>query len=506
MPGVLTKMRLIAAEDIVASIADALQFISYYHPADFVLALKDAYRNETSAPARHALLQLLVNSKLSAQAHRPVCQDTGVAHVFFKMGMDARVCGKEGALTPSLQALANQGVSRAYLSKDNPLRASMIRDPIGQRLNTGDNTPAIVHIELVEGDMLEMTVVAKGGGADVKARYTMLNPSDSISDWVVSQLPGMGAGWCPPGVLGLGIGGSPEQAMLMAKRSLFTPIDIQTMRLKTEHDAVERLRLEVFDRVNALGIGAQGLGGEHTLLDVKIEHAPSHAALLPVALIPNCAATRFIRFSLDGSGPASFQSPDSELWSDIPDALPITEDRRVDLDCLTKEEVASWKSGELILLSGRMLTARDAAHKRLVDQLSRNEPLPVSLANRAIYYVGPVDPVAGEVVGPAGPTTSTRMDKFMPVLLEQTGLLVTVGKAERGPVAIAAIKKNKSAYLVAVGGAAYLVSKAIQSARVLAFEDLGMEAIYEFVVKDMPVTVAVDSKGQTIHWIAQSKS
>jgi fumarate hydratase class I len=382
----------------------------------------------------------------------------------------------------------------------------MIRRPLGDRSNTGDNTPAIVHIELVEGDALDVTVVAKGGGGDVKARYAMLNPSDSVADWVVSQLPGMGAGWCPPGVLGLGVGGTPEQAMLMAKRALFTPIDIQDIRNKSITDPVESLRLEVFDRVNALGIGAQGLGGDHTILDVKVEQAPSHAALLPVALMPNCAATRFINFSLDGSGPAVFEDPDPEIWSDIPDALPVAQGRSVNLDTLTKQEVGTWKAGELILLSGHLLTARDAAHKRMVDMLSRNEPLPVSLQDRAIYYVGPVDPVKGEAVGPAGPTTSTRMDKFMPVLLEQTGLLLTVGKAERGPVAIDAIKKNKSAYLVAVGGAAYLVSKAVQSARVLAFEDLGMEAIYEFVVKDMPVTVAVDALGQSIHWMSQARN
>jgi fumarate hydratase class I len=392
-----------------------------------------------------------------------------------------------------LQTLANQGVARAYQFARNPLRASMIGHPLGQRVNTGDNTPAIVHIELVEGDGLDMIVVAKGGGGDVKARYAMLNPSDSVADWVVSQLPGMGAGWCPPGVLGLGVGGTPEQAMLMAKRALFAPIDIQSVKARQSTDPVEQLRVNVFDRVNALGIGAQGLGGDHTLL----------AALLPVALIPNCAATRFIGFSLTGSGPATFAPPDDALWADLPDAMPLNEGRPVDLDTLTPEIVRTWKAGELMLLSGHLLTARDAAHKRLVDMLSRGQPLPVDLKNRAIYYVGPVDPIPGEAVGPAGPTTSTRMDVFMPALLEQTGLLVTVGKAERGPGAIAAIKKAGGAYLVAVGGAAYLVSKAVQSARVLAFEDLGMEAIYEFVVKDMPVTVAVDAQGRTIHWISQ---
>ena len=495
-------MRVIQARDIVTSIAQALQYVSYYHPSDFVHALKEAYQKETSAPARNALLQLLVNSKMSAQAKRPVCQDTGVAHVFFKLGMDVRIAAPERPVTPSLQTLANEGVAQAYLFPANPLRASMIRHPLGQRKNTGDNTPAIVHVELVEGDGLEIIAVAKGGGGDVKARYAMLNPSDSIADWVVSQLPGMGAGWCPPGVLGLGIGGTPEQAMLMAKRALFAPIDIQAVRARSSTDDVERLRLEVFDRVNALGIGAQGLGGDSTILDVKIETAPSHAALLPVALMPNCAATRFVSFSLDGSGPAVFTPPDESVWDDIPETMPIGSGRRVDLDTLTPAEVRSWKAGELLLLSGKLLTGRDAAHKRMADTLARGEPLPVSLKNRAIYYVGPVDPVEGEAVGPAGPTTSTRMDKFMPSLLEQTGLLVSVGKAERGPVAIEAIKKSGCAYLVAVGGAAYLVSKAIESARVLAYEDLGMEAIYEFVVRDMPVTVGVDARGQTIHWIS----
>jgi len=499
-------MRVIQANDIVKSIADALQYVSHYHPSDFVQALKTAYQKETSAPARNALLQLLVNSKLSAQAKRPVCQDTGVAHVFFKLGMDVRIEAEGQSRTPSLQAIANAGVSQAYLFEKNPLRASMIRDPLGQRKNTGDNTPAIVHVELVEGDELDIIAVAKGGGGDVKARYAMLNPSDSIADWVESQLPGMGAGWCPPGVLGLGVGGTPEQAMLMAKRALFAPIDIQSLRSKPVLDGVEQLRLEVFDRINALGIGAQGLGGDTTILDVKVETAPCHAALQPVALVPNCAATRFISFSLNGSGPAVFAPPDQQVWQDIPEQMPTADGRRVDLDSLSAEEVASWKAGELLLLSGKLLTGRDAAHKRMTDALARGETLPVPLKNRAIFYVGPVDPVEGEAVGPAGPTTSTRMDKFMPTLLEKTGLLVSVGKAERGPVAIEAIKKAGAAYLVAVGGAAYLVSKAIESAKVLAYEDLGMEAIYEFVVRDMPVTVAVDARGRTIHWISSVRT
>ena len=363
-------MRVIQARDIVTSIADALQYVSYYHPTDFVQALKDAYQKETSVPARNALLQLLVNSKLSAQAKRPICQDTGVAHVFFKLGMDVRIEAPERAATPSLQTLANEGVAKAYLFADNPLRASMIRDPLGQRKNTGDNSPAIVHVELVEGDTLDIIAVAKGGGGDVKARYAMLNPSDSIADWVVSQLPGMGAGWCPPGVLGLGVGGTPELAMLMAKRALFAPIDIQAVRANQTPDDVEKLRLEVFDRVNALGIGAQGLGGDTTLMDVKIETAASHAALLPVALLPNCAATRFISFSLDGSGPAVLTPPDASVWDDIPAAMPTTGGRRVDLDTLTHDEVQSWKAGELLLLSCKLLTGRDAAHKRMVETLT----------------------------------------------------------------------------------------------------------------------------------------
>ncbi|MGB3290456.1 MAG: fumarate hydratase [Burkholderiaceae bacterium] len=491
--------RTIQANDIIQSIADALQFISYYHPADFVSSLKEAYKAETPGPARNALLQLLINSKLSARAHRPVCQDTGVAHVFFRMGMDVRINDQDGAPTRSLQTLANLAVAMAYTAKANPLRASMVSDPIGARLNTRDNTPAVVHVELVEGDSLHMTVVAKGGGGDVKARYTMLNPSDSIADWVVSQIPTMGAGWCPPGVLGVGIGGSPEQAMLMAKRSLFSPIDIGRIRQEGPSTSVDVLRVELYERINQLGIGAQGLGGLTTVLDVKIEQAPSHAALLPVALIPNCAATRYVSFELDGSGPVLLQPPPESVWSDIPDSLPKYGGKAINLDTLTPAEVASWHVGETLLLSGTLLTARDAAHKRLADLLEKNQPLPVDLRGRAIYYVGPVDAIEGEAVGPAGPTTSTRMDKFMPALLEKTGLLLTVGKAERGRQAIDAIKRAGSAYLMAVGGAAYLISKSIRSARVVAFEDLGMEAIYEFVVDNMPVIVAVDAEGKSLH-------
>lgn len=492
-------MRTIAAEHIVQSIADALQYVSYYHPADFVQALKNAHAQETSQPAKHALLQLLINSKLSAQAHRPMCQDTGVAHVFFRMGMDVRVQPECGQATPSLQELANQGTRLAYTYARNPLRASMITDPLGARVNTNDNTPAIVHVELVPGDELELTVVAKGGGGDVKARFGMLTASDSVADWVIEQLPGLGAGWCPPGVLGIGVGGSPEQAMLLAKRSLFSKIDIQELHSKQDLDPTQSLRLEIYQRANALKIGAQGLGGDHTVLDVKVLTAPCHAALQPVALIPNCAATRFVTFTLDGSGPVELTPPPTQIWSDIPEALPELGGKRVNLDTLTPEQAASWKAGELLLVSGKLLTGRDAAHKRLSDLLDQGKPLPVDLKGRALFYVGPVDPIEGEAVGPAGPTTSARMDKFMPALLEKTGLLVTIGKAERGNIAREAIRKAKAPYLITVGGAAYLVAKAITAARVLAFEDLGMEAIYEFEVRDMPVTVAIDANGQALH-------
>lgn len=491
--------RSILARDIVTSISDALQFVSYYHPADFVHALKRAYARETRGPARAALLQLLVNSRLSAVAHRPVCQDTGIVHVYFRVGMDVRVQAPDEACTPSLQTLANRATALAYGHAENPLRASMISDPLGARRNTRDNTPAIVHVELIEGQGFDVMVAAKGGGGDVKARYTMLNPSDSIADWVLEQIPTMGAGWCPPGAIGVGVGGSPEQAMWLAKRCVLEPIDILELQARGPANEVEALRLELYERINALGIGAQGLGGDTTVLDVKVAQLPSHAALKPVAILPNCAATRFLSFSLDGSGPATLEPPAPSTWDDIPDALPTVGGRKVNLDTLTPEEVASWRTGETLLLSGRLLTARDAAHKRMADALQRNELLPVDLKNRGLYYVGPVDAVRDEAVGPAGPTTSTRMDKFMPTLLERTGLLVTVGKAERGPVAIEAIKAHRGAYLMAMGGAAYLISKSIRHARVVAYEDLGMEAIHEFEVADMPVVVAVDSTGSSIH-------
>ena len=492
-------MRTIPASHVVQGIADALQYVSYYHPPDFVLALRRAYDTETRPAARQALLQLLVNSKLSAQAHRPVCQDTGIAHIYARLGMDARIASDGPGPTPTLQALAYQAVRLAYRCPANPLRASVVVDPLGARTNTGDNTPAVLHVELVEGDRLALTVVAKGGGGDAKARYAMLTPSDSVADWVVEQLPGMGAGWCPPGVLGVGVGGSPEQAMALAKRSLFAPIDIQALRERGPRDAVERLRLDIYDRVNALGIGAQGMGGDTTVLDVKVAQAPSHAALLPVALVPNCAATRYISFVLDGDAPPRFEVPPASAWEGIPDHLPPHAGRAVNLDMLTREEVRSWRAGETLLLTGRLLTARDAVHKRLADLLAQGRPLPVSLDGRVIYYVGPVDAVGDEAVGPAGPTTATRMDKFMPALLAHTGLLATIGKAERGPLAIEAIRRSGTAYLCAVGGAAYLVSQAIRQSRVVAFGDLGMEAIHEFTVRDMPVTVAVDAQGRSVH-------
>lgn len=494
-------MRSLLASDIETSIAQALQAVSHTHPADFVRALKAAHDRESAPAARHALLQLLVNSKMSARARRPVCQDTGVAHVYARMGMDVRIRAGGPGPTPSLQALANRAVARAYGCAANPLRASMVQDPLGLRRNTRDNTPAVLHVELVEGDGLELTVVAKGGGGDVKARYAMLTPSDSVVDWVVAQLPGMGAGWCPPGVLGLGVGGTPEQAMALAKRSLFTPIDMPDLLARGPSNPEEHLRRDVYQRVNALRIGAQGLGGDTTVLDVKVATAPSHAALLPVALLPNCAATRYLTFHMPDTGPAALPESDPAIWDGIPDTLPASGGRRVDLDTLTRAEVGTWTAGETLLLSGKLLTGRDAAHKRMDDLLAQGRPLPVPLQNRALYYVGPVDPVAGEAVGPAGPTTAARMDKFMPRLLAASGLLVTIGKAERGPLAVQAIRDNGAAYLCAVGGAAYLVSQAVRAARVVAFADLGMEAIYEFEVRDMPVTVAIDARGRTVHTV-----
>ena len=489
-------MAAIKQDDLIDSIADAFQYISYYHPKDYIDALALAYEREESPAARDAIAQILTNSKMSAQGRRPVCQDTGLAVVFVKLGMDVQWSG----VTMALSDMIHEGVRRAYKHPDNPLRASVVLDPAGQRLNSRDNTPAIIHYDVVPGTDIDITVAAKGGGSENKAKFTTLMPSDSLADWIVDIVPSMGAGWCPPGMLGIGVGGTAEKAMILAKESLMESIDMQALKAKGPQNRLEELRIEIYDRVNALGIGAQGLGGLTTVLDVKIKDYPTHAASLPVAVIPNCAATRHAHFVLDGSGPAVLTPPAPEdypaiVWRAADDA------RRVDLDTVTAEDVASWKPGETLLLNGKFLTGRDAAHKRIKGLLDSGEGLPegVNFEGRFIYYVGPVDPVGDEVVGPAGPTTSTRMDKFTEMMLSQTGLLGMVGKAERGPVAIEAIKKHKAVYLMAVGGAAYLVAKAIQSSRVVAFEDLGMEAIYEFEVRDMPVTVAVDSLGESVH-------
>ncbi len=491
-------MTIIREDDLIQSVADAFQYISYYHPLDYIKALGEAYEREQSPAAKDAIAQILTNSRMSAEGHRPICQDTGIAVVFLKVGMNVQWDAKM-----SVQEMVNEGVRRAYNNPDNKLRASVLLDPAGRRANSKDNTPAVVHYEIVPGDHVEVICAAKGGGSENKSKMVMLNPSDSIVDWVLKTVPTMGAGWCPPGILGIGIGGTPEKAMLLAKESLMAPVDIHELREKAASGAtltrVEQLRLELMDKVNALGIGAQGLGGLTTVLDVKIMDYPTHAASLPVAMIPNCAATRHVHFHLDGSGPAKLDTPKLEDWPQVtwkPDTNVAT---RVNLDTLTKEEVASWKPGQILLLNGKMLTGRDAAHKRIQDMLAKGEKLPVDFTNRVIYYVGPVDPVRDEVVGPAGPTTATRMDKFTRMMLEQTGLISMIGKSERGPVAIEAIKDNKSAYLMAVGGAAYLVSKAIKEAKVVGFADLGMEAIYEFTVQDMPVTVAVDSNGTSVH-------
>ncbi len=488
-------MSTIRQEDLIQSVADGLQFISYYHPADFVRALTRAYEQEQSEAARDAIAQILVNSRMSAQGRRPVCQDTGIVVVFVKVGMGVRwETGRP------LAEMINEGVHRAYTHPENPLRASMVDPPFGARRNTGDNTPAVIHTELVAGERVEITLAAKGGGSENKARFTTLNPSDDIAEWVVRTLPGMGAGWCPPGILGLGLGGSPEKAMVLAKEALMEPIDMPELKARGPQTPLETLRVDIYDQVNALGIGAQGLGGLTTVLDVKIRQYATHAASLPVALIPNCAATRHVHFVLDGSGPARFEPPSLEDWPDITWEAGATA-RRVNLDRLTREEVAAWRPGETLLLEGKLLTGRDAAHKRIAELFARGEPLPagVDFHNRFIYYVGPVDAVGDEVVGPAGPTTATRMDKFTDLMLGQAGLLGMIGKAERGPQAIESIKRHRSVYLIAVGGAAYLVSKAIRASRVVAFEDLGMEAIFEFEVKDMPVTVAVDSRGESVH-------
>ena len=483
-------MTVITKEDLIQSIQDSLQYISYYHPPDFIRAVAEAYEREESPAARDAMAQILINSRMCAEGHRPICQDTGIVNVFLSVGMNVRF-----ESDVSLDDMINEGVRRAYNLPENVLRASVLSDPAGKRTNTKDNTPAVIHTEIVSGDKVEVRVAAKGGGSEAKAKFVMLNPSDSIVDWVIKTVPTMGAGWCPPGMLGIGIGGTAEKAMLMAKRALMDPIDIQDLQKKGSANRVEELRLEIFDKVNSLGIGAQGLGGLTTVMDVKILDYPTHAANLPVAMIPNCAATRHAHFTLDGTGPAELEVPNIDDWPSITwEAGPNA--RRVNLDTVTKDEMKEWLPGETVLLSGKMLTGRDAAHKRI-----RDEGLPdgVDLKGRFIYYVGPVDPVGDEVVGPAGPTTATRMDGFTEMMLEDTGILGMIGKAERGPIAIDAIRRYEAVYLMAVGGAAFLVSKAIRSARVVAFEDLGMEAIHEFEVEDMPVTVAVDSRGESVH-------
>jgi fumarate hydratase class I len=487
-------MTIIKQDDLIQSIADALQFISYYHPVDFIQSLTRAYEKEQSPAARDAIVQILVNSRMCAEGHRPICQDTGIVTVFLKVGMDVQWDANMG-----VEDMINEGVRRAYLHEHNKLRASILADPAGKRKNTNDNTPAVVNMTIVPGDTVEVIVAAKGGGSEAKSKFVMLNPSDSIVEWVLKTVPTMGAGWCPPGILGIGIGGTSEKAMLLAKEALMEPIDIQELIERGPSNRAEELRIELYQKVNALGIGAQGLGGLTTVLDVKVKDYPTHAANLPVAMIPNCAATRHAHFVLDGSGPVALEPPSLDDWPQLTYDPMGAGARRVDLDTVSREEVANWKPGEVLLLNGKLLTGRDAAHKRMTDMLNRGEKLPVDFTNRFIYYVGPVDPVREEVMGPAGPTTATRMDKFTRQMLEHTGLLGMVGKAERGPAAIEAIRDHKAVYLMAVGGAAYLVSKAIKKSRVLGFDDLGMEAIYEFEVQDMPVTVAVDANGNSVH-------
>ena len=486
-------MSVIKQEDFIQSIADGFQFISYYHPVDFIKAMGEAYEREQSPAAKNAMAQILMNSRMAAEGHRPVCQDTGIAVVFLRIGMDVRWAAKM-----SVQDMVDEGVRRAYTDKDNPLRASILADPAGARKNTRDNTPAVVHTELVSGDKVEIRLAAKGGGSENKARFAILNPSDSVVDWILEQVPTMGGDWCPPGMLGIGIGGSAEKAMVLAKESLMAPLDMHELKRRGPKTRAEELRIEIFEKVNALGIGAQGLGGLTTVLDVKVLDYPTHATSLPVAVIPNCVATRHIEFHLDGSGPAHFEPPGLEHWPKLAVDL-ASGAKRVNLETLTKEETATWKVGDRLLLTGRILTGRDAAHKRLADLIARGENLVVDFTNRFIYYVGPVDAVRDEVVGPAGPTTSRRMDKFMDTMLGRTGLLGSIGKSERGKLAVEAIRRHRGVHLIAVGGAAYLVSKAIRASRVLAFQDLGMEAIHEFEVKDMPVTVAVDTRGNAVH-------
>ncbi|MBV9654328.1 MAG: fumarate hydratase [Acetobacteraceae bacterium] len=484
----------IRGDDIVRSVADAFQFISYYHPADYIRPLAQAYEREENPAAKDAIRQILVNSRMAALGRRPICQDTGTACVFLKIGMDVRIDADR-----DLESLVNEGVARAYTNMDNPLRASMVRDPLFARINTRDNAPAVLHVDLVRGNTIEAVCAAKGGGSENKARFKSMEPSESVVDWVLETLPKLGAGWCPPGMIGLGIGGTAEKAMLLAKESLLDPIDMTELQARGACSQEEEMRLELYEKINALGIGAQGLGGLTTVVDVKIKTFPTHAASKPVGLIPQCAANRHIHFTLDGSGPAILEPPDLKDWPDIVLERTAGTARRVDLDAITRAEIETWKPGDTLLLSGRLLTGRDAAHARMVRMLAAGETLPVDLRGRFIYYVGPVDAVGDEAVGPAGPTTSTRMDRFTETILARTGLFGMVGKAERGKEAREAIARHRAVYLIAIGGAAFLVSKAIRSARVLAFADLGMEAIHEFVVEDMPVTVAVDTHGTSIH-------
>ena len=488
-------MTTIQQDDFITSVCDALQYISYFHPPDFIRALADAYEKEQSPAAKEAMAQILINSRLCAEGHRPICQDTGIVVAFVKIGMQVRWSG-----AMSIEDMVNEGVRRAYSHPDNPLRASIMSDPAGARTNTKDNTPAVIHMEVVPGDTVEITLAAKGGGSENKAKFTVLNPSDDIVQWVLDTIPTLGAGWCPPGILGIGVGGTAEKAMLLAKQSLMDPIDIQALIAKNPQTTLEKLRVELYDKVNALGIGAQGLGGLTTVLDVKILDYPTHAASKPVALIPNCAATRHIHFSLDGSGPARLPPPNLNDWPEVTQQV-SAQTKRVNVDVLNHADITQWQPGDTLLLSGKILTGRDAAHKRLADLIAQGSPLPegVDFTNRFIYYVGPVDAVRDEAVGPAGPTTATRMDKFTETMLANTGLIGMIGKAERGPQGIAAIKKHRAVYLIATGGAAYLISKAVKAARVVAFADMGMEAIYEFEVQDMPVTVAVDVNGNSIH-------
>ena len=487
-------MPVIQQEHLVQSVADGLQYISYYHSPDFVRAMASAHEEEKSPAAKDAIAQILINSRMSAEGHRPICQDTGIVVAFVKVGIGARWNADR-----SLQDMIDEGVRRAYLDSDNPLRASVVSPPFGRRKNTGDNTPAVIHTELVAGDKVEITLAAKGGGSENKAKMTILNPGQNLVDWVIETVPKLGAGWCPPGILGIGVGGSPEKAAVLAKEALMDPIDIQELMARGAASPTEKLRVRLYDEINKLGIGAQGLGGVTTVLDVKVRDFPTHAASLPVAMIPNCAATRHVHFTLDGSGPAELKPPSLDNWPKI--ARDDSMARQVNLNQLKKEDLLSWKIGETLLITGKILTGRDAAHKRMIEYFDKGESLPaeVNLRNRFIYYVGPVDPVGDEAVGPAGPTTATRMDMYTDRLIRETGMIGMIGKAERGPKGIDAIKRHGAVYLIAVGGAAYLVSKAIRSARVIAFEDLGMEAIYEFDVENMPVTVAVDTSGNSVH-------